>query len=307
MGPQPPAVKIHHIRSDLPVYSTEGSKKTYKRIDNDGEEESLDRRHEKIGLKQRVGRDVLLNYQDSFFRLTDYRTWQTHRSIGRRLRPPGQEINRSYEKYRTRALNKRNRDALRDQIKYETKLMVYTKKINDMIAMMKELMIEIRNVKSGQWEYMEHIKEIKEENEIMKKAIKELRSYDGAPADCGQRAGFRPQPGTYVPGRGPRRDRGENDHRVVACFHRAPTRLHGTDPPDRWRGRPRTRGGLAPVMHSELAQICDKRRVGHGPARPPPSGHQGPHSCEKPGATPGPAHYESGSPRQSKRSRSRSP
>ncbi|KAF2888336.1 hypothetical protein ILUMI_17837 [Ignelater luminosus] len=132
-------------------------------------------------------------------------------------------------------------------------------------------------------------------------------SYDGAPADCGQGAGFRPQPGTYVPGRGPRRDRGANDHRVVACFHRAPTRLHGTDPPDRWRGRPRTRGGLAPIMHSEIAQICDRRRVGHGPARPPLSGHQGPHSCEKPGATPGPAHYESGSPRQGERSRSRSP
>ncbi|KAF2901347.1 hypothetical protein ILUMI_04839 [Ignelater luminosus] len=84
-------------------------------------------------------------------------------------------------------------------------------------------------------------------------------------------------------------------------------RLHGTDPPDRWRGRPRTCGGLAPVLHSELAQICDKRRVGHGPARLPPSGHQGPHSCEKPGATPGPAHYESGSSRQGERSRSRSP
>ncbi|KAF2879444.1 hypothetical protein ILUMI_26724 [Ignelater luminosus] len=90
-------------------------------------------------------------------------------------------------------------------------------------------------------------------------------SYDGAPADCGQRAGFRSQPGTYVPGRGPRRDRGANDHRVVARVHRAPTRLHGTDPTDRRRGRPRTRGGLAPVVHSELAQICDERRVGRGP------------------------------------------
>ncbi|KAF2885469.1 hypothetical protein ILUMI_20697 [Ignelater luminosus] len=40
---------------------------------------------------------------------------------------------------------------------------------------MKELMIEVSDVKSGQREYMEHIKEIKEENEIMKKEIKELR------------------------------------------------------------------------------------------------------------------------------------
>ncbi|KAF2879665.1 hypothetical protein ILUMI_26503 [Ignelater luminosus] len=121
------------------------------------------------------------------------------------------------------------------------------------------------------------------------------------------RTGFRPQPGAYVPGRGPRRDRGENDHRVVACVHRASTRLHGPDPSDRHRGRAGPRGGLAPVTHAELAQICDKRRAGLRPARSPPSGRQGPHSCEEPGSPPGTTHHEPGAPRQGERSRSRSP